>query len=575
MRKLFRLLVVSTLFLESALPLYAAPQADTLRPPEAADSPIIQSGLEERLHLKKPLPIPTGLEEKELLRQLQLKRNIKDVEKFLWDWYGSAEGNGLTPALKSLVEDVHLWKHSLRSDQRTGIVQWLVHSVEYFRVSGSVGEEFYRFFRQLAVRENELPSVIERVLKGMRVLSKTRTSDLEVLAIADGLWSQSLQWTGTKVSARWSFQKSLRGTVAHLWHLPEADQWLSRHSLGARPLIKFPSFGGLEETEETKTAVKGSKPKSPKIISLKGLFSASDRKKDRFSQWRMLDGRMGRFKQVPPEGVLVDWNNFLTVSLGGVRVVGEDEGSKQFLRLFLKTNGDSGDVRVALHRMEAGGEMFEHLGGLKKGLGMNGVSLEKVASWVSIEPAARNAGIVIRPAGEHKIYIANGVSLPSTGGLEERMERAKEPIGQIVQERQKLAVLMDPAAASYASPAELARVARRLRRLNGYPVIEIKPLSAETAARFQADGYQVVQVKLEPREPVADPNVVYVRLPAGTERLVPKKFLPMLVTDAVALWQKAKGVALSSPIILPAAPYLNARGISFQEIRRTLTDFFA
>ena len=159
-------------------------------------------------------------------------------------------------------------------------------------------------------------------------------------------------------------------------------------------------------------------------------------------------------------------------------------------------------------------------------------------------------------------------------GLEERMEQARGPIQQIVQERQRLAVLMESAAASYASVAELARVARQLRRLNGYPVIEIKPLSKETAEQYRTEGYQVIELRIEPREPVLDRNIVYVRLPAGSERLVPKKFLPLLVTDAVALWQKAKGQPLSSPIILPAAPYLNSRGVSFREIKE-LIDLFA
>ncbi|MBI3615788.1 MAG: hypothetical protein HY211_04630 [Candidatus Omnitrophica bacterium] len=207
--------------------------------------------------------------------------------------------------------------------------------------------------------------------------------------------------------------------------------------------------------------------------------------------------------------------------------------------------------------------------------------------WGTERVHVRDSAILwdTQEAGPLKWFVYRGK--PHAAGLEEKeskrlledlIEDSKGPLAQAVRQGQRIAVLVDPLVTG-ASVEELAAIgnlfADRLRDFRGYPVVEIKPLVPGAAEKYRANRYQVIQLKLAPREVPIDSNTVYVQLPSGSDRLIPVKFLLLVVSEAIARWQRAQGAVLTSPMILPAAPYLNAAGLSLDDIWDILSTRFA
>ena len=160
--------------------------------------------------------------------------------------------------------------------------------------------------------------------------------------------------------------------------------------------------------------------------------------------------------------------------------------------------------------------------------------------------------------------------------MQELADAARGPVREVAERGERIAVFLEPAAGGFASAAELEETARFLRSWSGYPFIEVKPLIGELVEEYRAQGYQVIQMKLYQQGAAADSNVVYLELPAGSERLLPKKALPLAITDAVALWQRGQSSSVPVLLILPAAPYLNTENILQKDfLLRIFSDRYA
>lgn len=540
MKRLF-CLFVSTFLLQTVLPLYAASGADTLRPPEAAeaDSPLVRAGLEEHLYAK-PLTISAGLEEvtTELLTTQQATDAILDssANTLLFENEPAlrVHPNGQKQIQGVLEQVAELTANDHVAVFKKGVeIAELGTDISMIRLSHWMQE-------QAQMNLNKSPVVLVRQGK---TLSLLRTSNL-LLTLYQTRHPNSKQ---TPTVVIWGFHPDR----------PQKAGWLTiAKGITGYPLQEAKAWFGLY-LPETVLVFRDEiwNGKIMKGIREAGGFGTS---KGRRILLQLQEDLHRREHKRTAEKRTKEW----------VRL--DRKADEHFLFLDIH-DSDPRNWRIiaaaTVSEIQLGQDAVKVIFSAYPD-----VRVDK--DWIALTKAKEQGLALPPPPG---IVVRQPAA--SSGGLEERMEQARAALRQIIQERGKIAVLIEPAAVSYASAKEFAEATRRLtpelRGMNGYPVIEIRPLSAEAVAQYQADGYQVVQVKLEPRKPILDPNIVYVRLPAGSERLIPKKFLPLLVTDAVALWQKAKGKRLSSPIILPAAPYLNARGVSFQEIRRTLTDFFA
>ncbi len=215
---------------------------------------------------------------------------------------------------------------------------------------------------------------------------------------------------------------------------------------------------------------------------------------------------------------------------------------------------------------------------------------------LGIQPSAEamhRKSVVFELANEqgviHLTVLRDGLLLKHTrsplgrqgfAGLEELADAARGPVREVAERGERIAVLVESAVVPDASAEDLAAVAKFLRGLNGYPFIEIKPLSAEAVGEFRQNGYQVIQLRMLREDAAADPDTVYVDSAAGLEQAIPAGALPLLITDAVARWQRVQaqvqGRTLTSPIVLPAVAYLNMGGLEESDfIQQILADRFA
>lgn len=161
------------------------------------------------------------------------------------------------------------------------------------------------------------------------------------------------------------------------------------------------------------------------------------------------------------------------------------------------------------------------------------------------------------------------------GGLEELMDVARGPVRAVAERGERIAVLVDSAVAPDASAADLDAITQHLRKMNGYPMIEIRPLAPGARDQLLAAGVRVMQLRALTEGAAADPDTVYVQA-AASPRGISTQALPLLITDAIGRWQNAQGRARLTPIILPAAPYLHLGGLEEGEIAdRILADRFA
>jgi hypothetical protein len=71
-----------------------------------------------------------------------------------------------------------------------------------------------------------------------------------------------------------------------------------------------------------------------------------------------------------------------------------------------------------------------------------------------------------------------------------------------------------------------------------------------------------------------NPDVVYLQ-GADSTRRIPTKKLRLVVTEALAHWQKAQGADLDSPLLLDVTYILNLSGLEEGDLWEELTDRFA
>ena len=169
-----------------------------------------------------------------------------------------------------------------------------------------------------------------------------------------------------------------------------------------------------------------------------------------------------------------------------------------------------------------------------------------------------------------------------SGGLEEgkealakRVEGIAPAVKEIELAGEKVAVLFDsysllPPKIGFSN--RLGFMARQLRGFPGYPLIVVDVRSAENVDRYRKEGFRVLSIFPDIGSGLASWDIVYLKMQG---RIIPREHLPLIVTEALALWKRAQGAARPYRIILDSAPYFEIKGIRSEDIWEVLQNTFA
>ncbi|MBI3615215.1 MAG: hypothetical protein HY211_01735 [Candidatus Omnitrophica bacterium] len=208
--------------------------------------------------------------------------------------------------------------------------------------------------------------------------------------------------------------------------------------------------------------------------------------------------------------------------------------------------------------------------------------------------AARNSGQPIpRPAGLRIVAAEKGERKRLTMDLQrvrdfwepfaalerERLldflDRDAPFIREVVQKGKPIALLVDRALTNV-TETQLRDIYSRLVHLRQYPAVELRFLSDEEVARYQGLNFQVIRLVGELPEGILPADTVYVQRPDPQEPVRVEQ-LPLILTGALARWQREQGRKGLPFIVFDASVYLemDLRSLTFGEIWQLLEARYA
>ncbi len=143
------------------------------------------------------------------------------------------------------------------------------------------------------------------------------------------------------------------------------------------------------------------------------------------------------------------------------------------------------------------------------------------------------------------------------------------------QRQEKIAFLFEPGMVQrprVGTRGAFQKMERRFVRM-GFP-LKIDSWSEERAVAYREQGFQVIRILPESAEAPITLDRVYVRLEDPSQQ-IPLRFVPVVVTEALALFTRARGGPLTQRLLFDLTPFLNLQGVRGQDIWQVLADRFA
>ena len=107
-----------------------------------------------------------------------------------------------------------------------------------------------------------------------------------------------------------------------------------------------------------------------------------------------------------------------------------------------------------------------------------------------------------------------------------------------------------------------------------YPFVRMDLLSPENIQRYQKEGFRILKLVPHWVDGGTTPDIVYVQLD-GRVPAIPHGLLPLVVTHALALSQRAQGQILVQRIVIDLDRFLDIQGITTNDVWQVLTQRFA